>query len=83
MNQTYHRLRPLPKMETEIELINAMVNVLTYEHLTAPIPNKVVIENANAVLTAKVNDIYKVLNNPQYPTNFKDVVLNDEDLLLK
>jgi hypothetical protein len=76
----YHELRRLPKMETEIALINAMVNVLTYESITNPNPNPVVISNANMILAAKVYELFKVINNPVRLTDTKEVVYNDEDL---
>lgn len=66
-------------METEIALINAMVNVLTYESITNPTPNPVVISNANMILAAKVYELFQVINNPRLAST-KEVVYNDEDL---
>lgn len=75
--EQFYRLRDLPKMGTEIELINAMINVLTYEHLSNPVPNKVVIANAHSILATKVNELYKVINNP---TREKFSPIKDSDL---
>lgn len=59
-------------METEINLINAMINVLNYEHCIAPVPNEKVIAEATEIMAAKVNEIKKVINNPQGPSHFTD-----------
>lgn len=59
-------------METEINLINAMINVLNYEHCIAPVPNEKVITEATEIMAAKVNEIKKVINNPQGPSHFTD-----------
>lgn len=59
-------------METEINLINAMINVLNYEHCVAPVPNEKVITEATEIMAAKVNEIKKVINNPQGPSHFTD-----------
>lgn len=76
----YHRLKPLPKMETEISLINTMINVLTYENITATTPNQVVIANAHAIMSRKVNEIYKVINNPTRETQpYKDSELLESE----
>ena len=67
-------MKRLPKMETEINLINAMINVLNYEHCIAPIPNEKVISDAKEIMAAKVNEIQKVINKPQGPSHFNDDV---------
>ena len=67
-------MKRLPKMETEINLINAMINVLNYEYCIAPNPNSKVIADATEIMAAKVNEIQKVINNPQGPSHFNDEV---------
>lgn len=57
-------LKPLPKMETEIALIKAMVDVLIYEIQVSPTPNEAVITAAHYVLSNKVLEISKVIKNP-------------------
>jgi hypothetical protein len=61
-------------METEINLINAMINVLNYEYCIAPVSNEKVISDAKEIMAAKVNEILKVINNPQGPSHFNDEI---------
>ena len=61
-------------METEINLINAMINVLNYEHCIAPIPNEKVISDAKEIMAAKVNEIQKVINNPSHFNDDVDLI---------
>ena len=63
MNEKFY-LKALPKMETEISLIKAMVDVLIYEQSVAPSPNELVIASAHEILANKVIEIAKVLKNP-------------------
>jgi len=49
-----------------------MINVLNYEHCVAPVPNEKVITEATEIMAAKVNEIKKVINNPQGPSHFTD-----------
>lgn len=63
-------------METEINLIKAMVDVLIYNETIAETPNKVLQEAALEILQNKVLDIQKVLRNPSYkgPKNDDDLI---------
>ena len=56
-------MKPLPKLETEINLINAMVGVLIYEENTQS-PNQLVIKSAHEILSNKVLEIAKLMKNP-------------------
>ncbi len=51
-------------METEINLIKAMVDVLIYEQTISPNPNELVIKAAHEIMGNKVIEIAKVLKNP-------------------
>lgn len=51
-------------METEINLIKAMVDVLIYEQTVSPKPNDLVIQAAHEIMGNKVIEIAKVLKNP-------------------
>lgn len=64
MNQKFTELKRLPKMETEIALIKAMVDVLIYEQTVAPNPNLVVSAAAHEIMANKVIEINNVLKNP-------------------
>lgn len=63
MNEKF-MLKPLPKMETEIALVKAMVDVLMYENNYSKSPNELVIEAAHEILANKVLEIRKVIQNP-------------------
>lgn len=79
MNEKF-MLKALPKMEMEISLIKAMVDVLVYENTLAPITNDAVVAAAHEILANKVLEISKVLKNPSRYD--KELGLED-DLLIK
>ena len=70
----FHELRKIPKIDTEISLLNTMVNILNYEHVVNPEPNPMVIKLAKEILENKLSDISKTLKNPGPPTKFNDEV---------
>ncbi len=72
MNQNFTELKRLPKMETEIALIKAMVDVLIYENTVAPNTNLVVTQAAHEVMANMVIQISNVLKNPT-----KDLIVDE------
>jgi hypothetical protein len=74
----FHELKKIPKIDTEINLLNTMVHILNYEHVVNPDPNPMVIKLAKEILENKLLDISKTLKNPGPPTKF-----NDETDLIK
>ena len=63
MNEKFY-LKALPKMETELNLIKAMIDVAIYERNMAEHPNSLIIEIAETIVRNKVIEIEKVLKNP-------------------
>ena len=63
MNEKF-LLKNLPKMGTELELINTMINVAVYEAQIAEFPNTEVKQIAQEIMREKVLEIQKVLKNP-------------------
>lgn len=57
-------LKALPKMETELSLIKAMIDVALYEQTIATSPNETVVRIAENIVREKVLEIEKVLKNP-------------------
>jgi hypothetical protein len=51
-------------METELNLIKAMIDVAIYERNMAEHPNSLIIEIAETIVRNKVIEIEKVLKNP-------------------
>lgn len=63
MNEKFY-LKALPKMETELNLIKAMIDVAIYERNMAEHPSSIIIEIAETIIRNKVIEIEKVLKNP-------------------
>lgn len=63
MNEKFY-LKALPKMETELNLIKAMIDVAIYERNMAEHPSSLIIEIAETIVRNKVIEIEKVLKNP-------------------
>lgn len=63
MNEKFY-LKALPKMETELNLIKAMIDVAIYERNMAEHPSSIIIEIAETIVRNKVIEIEKVLKNP-------------------
>lgn len=63
MNEKFF-LKPLPKMETELNLIKAMIDVAIYERNIAENPNRDIIFIAETIIRNKVLELEKVLKNP-------------------
>jgi riboflavin synthase len=63
MNGKFY-LKALPKMETELNLIKAMIDVAIYENNIAEHPNKEIVKIAENIFREKVLELEKVLKNP-------------------
>lgn len=70
----FHELKKIPKIDTEITLINTMINVLNYEYVINPEPNSTVIYLAKEILENKLLDISKALKNPTHLNKFDDKI---------
>lgn len=70
----FHELKKIPKIDTEITLINTMINILNYEYVVNPDPNSTVIYLAKEILENKLLDISKALKNPTHLNKFDDKI---------
>jgi hypothetical protein len=69
-------LKPIPKIETELNLINTMVNVLTYETQIADKANPLVIKTAHEIMANKVIELSRMLQNPTRFDQGKDDLID-------
>lgn len=63
MNEKFYT-KPLPKIDTEMNLIKTMIDVAIYERNIADHSSSVIIDIAESIIRTKVLEIDKVLKNP-------------------
>lgn len=73
MIEKFYR-KDLPPIEKEINLIKAMLEVLHYEYNVAPSSNESVTKAAYEIVSNKVIELHRLINNPSTPRVDEDLI---------